>query len=1106
MSVICSACGTGNCDDARYCNRCGARLHVADKQGTQPDRAVELRQVTVLFCDIVQSTELANTLDPEDLLQVFDAFRQVVRTVARAHSGYRLRFIGDGARVIFGHPDTREDATESAVRCGLALVDAIRSTRLAHNTLDLRVGIAFGTAVLGDEIEETALTSEAVVGTVAHLAARLMAVAPPGGVVIDHSTRKLIGGFFDCRDLGTLRLKGFEDGVRGWLVCGETSVASRHEARRTRVAADCLIGRDAEVARLESLWRRATSGRCCAAILVGDPGVGKSRLAHALDDATRVEGATRLEFDCTPRTRNTPFFPVSVLARNMAGIEPADGDDVALQRGRALLARSIGAQVNSAMPYLGPLFTSSETTPGAAGESAELIRERTIGFTLDVVRALAKRAPLLIQFEDLQWSDPTTALLLQRFLAAPADLAILTIVTARLESDIAALELPHVHVMRLQSLGEIDSRTLIGQVAAGEYLSPRTLEWIIERGEGVPLYLEELTRSALEAAGRQPGRGSDPSPIQEIPATLQNVIQARLDRRPALRGTTQAAAALGREFSLPLLCEVLGQPRTEVHHAVARLVDDGILSLPDPRKPDRARFKHVLIQDAVYHTLLRTERQLLHSRVSDILMGQLAGTPDSSPDVVAYHLRAALRHEDAVRCLAVAGADNLARAAYGESIGHSRAGLALLDSIDNEVVRAVLRRQLLIQLGVALSATSGYAAPEVEETYRQARTLCDDRSEPAALYPIVRGLATFHLVRGDLGLAHELSLQCMALAEQATQPDLAIDALCIHGYTTLYRGRLADCRAVLERCLALYRAERGERFTYPVPQDAASAAWALLPTVAWLMGDAEAAERAVVAGLAHVERLARPFDAALLHAWLAGARYTQRRYAQAAEHARTSAGLSQQFGFSIWLATSTIMECLAEAALQASPEAIAKARCLCAGFDAAGVGLNASYYLLGIARGLARMDDVAGAREALTGALQRAEQSGESRMNAELLTFQAELETSDALAARRLAAALALAEEQGDVATALRAALAMLMRTGGDTLPFDVRAALRRLDGEGGEPLPSNWMRDGLYQAKQALQAQPQRWGERSTLPGETVVDPQLHPALQSIPVTGRQT
>ncbi|MBL8528217.1 MAG: adenylate/guanylate cyclase domain-containing protein, partial [Burkholderiales bacterium] len=263
---------------------------------------MELRQVTVLFCDIVQSTELANALDPEDLLQVFDAFRQVVRTVARAHSGYRLRFIGDGARVIFGHPDTREDATESAVRCGLALVDAMRSTRVVHNTLDLRVGIAFGTAVLGDEIEETALTSEAVVGTVAHLAARLMAVAPPGGVVIDHSTRKLIGGFFDCRDLGTLRLKGFEDGVRGWLVSGETSVASRHEARRTRVAADCLIGRDAEVARLESLWRRATSGRCCAAILVGDPGVGKSRLAHALDDATRAEGATRLEFDCTPRT------------------------------------------------------------------------------------------------------------------------------------------------------------------------------------------------------------------------------------------------------------------------------------------------------------------------------------------------------------------------------------------------------------------------------------------------------------------------------------------------------------------------------------------------------------------------------------------------------------------------------------------------------------------------------------------------------------------------------------------------------------------------------------------------------------------------------------
>lgn len=1087
MSSICPACNTDNRDDARYCDRCGARLDSAEV-AARPNRGVELRQVTVLFCDIVQSTEIANRLDPEDLLAVFIEFRLIVRRIARTHSGHRLRFVGDGARVIFGHPDTREDATESAVRCGLALLSAIREARSVSEPLDLHVGIASGTAVLDEELEETALTNEAVVGTVPHLAARLAAAAPPGGVAIDHSTRKLVGRFFDCRDLGILRLKGFDEGVRSWLVLGETAIASRHEARRMPCESNQLIGRDAEIAQLMAAWSEAHAGRGRAVILVGDPGVGKSRLVYEVDQVAQVEGATRLEFDCTPRTRNTPLYPVSVLARRLAGIEPADSDEVAEQRARVLLARFIeGQQLDTAMHYLGPLFTFVEWMPDIAGESAELIRERTIGFILDVVRALVVRGPLLIQFEDLQWSDPTTTTLLRRLLERSGELSVLIIVTARPESDVAALEFPNVTVLSLQSLGDSDSRALVSQLLEGEALEQQTLDWIIERGEGVPLFLEELTRSVTEAAAQREARAAVATPGQDIPATLQNVIQTRLDRRPALRCITQAAAVLGREFSLPLLHEMLRNPPSEVHSAIARLIDDGVLSPLDPRKPDLVRFKHALIHDAVYQTLLRSDRQQLHSRVSDILADRLAGSPESSPDLVAYHLRSALRFEDAARCLVAASADNIAKAAYMESIGHSQAGLALIDSIRDAAVRTTLRRQLLIQQGVALSATSGYAAPQVEETYRQARELCDDHSEPATLYPIVRGLATFHLVRGDLALAHNLSLQCMTLAERAAQADLLIDALCIHGYTTLYFGRLIDCRAVLERCLDLYRAEGGERFTYPVPQDAATAAWALLPTAAWLLGDSKAAESAVEAGLSHVERLARPFDTALLHAWIAGTRYTQGRYAEAAEHARLSTEVSQRFGFSTWLATSAMMGDLAQAALQASPEAVARVRQMCAEFALAGVGLNTSYYLWGIARGLARMGDVAGAREALAEAFRCADASKESRMNAELLILQAELESDEAVAIRLLSTALALADEQGAVATALRAALSILLRPGGDAAyREEASAALRMLDGKAEQPLPANWMRDHLRETKQIMQMRHALTG--SSLP---------HPVLQ---------
>lgn len=1022
--------------------------------------------MSVLFCDIVDSTVLANRLDPEDLLAVFTKFREIVRSVTRKHSGFRLRFIGDGARIVFGHPDTREDATESAVRCGLAVAEEMRAAKLLpDHVLELRVGIASGTAVLDEDLEETAVTNEAIVGTVVHLAARLAAAAAPGAVIIDHATRKLVGRFFECRDLGLMRLKGFDEEVRAWQAVGETGIASRHAAHSLPEGAEQMVGRETELALLSRAWEETRAGRGTAVILLGEPGVGKSRLAHALDGGVLADKGTRLEFDCTPRTCNTPLYPVSVLARRLAGIAASDDRETAQERGRALLTRLVaGAEVDSAMHYLGPLFTGGETLGGPPGESPELVRERTIGFILDLVHALGAEGPILIQFEDLHWSDPTTYLLLQRIVGMSSNLPILTIVTARPGSDIESLRLLHVTVLPLQSLDDEASRTLIAQISVGDPLPHDTREWIVKRAEGVPLFLEELTRTAVEALGRVGGaRGMIAAQAEDIPATLQNVIQARLDRRPAQRAVVQAAAVLGREFSLPLLRELMGGKAAVVHNAIARLIDDSVLDPPDPEsaeRTERVRFKHALIQDAVYQTLLRSDRQTLHSKVSDILVNQMAGTPDASPDVLAYHLKSALRFEDAARCLVGACADNLAKAAYVEAIGHAQGGLALLENVPDDRTRNVLRRQLLIQLGVALSATNGYAAPQVEETYRQARELCDDRSEPAALYPIVRGLATYYLVRGELEAAHERAVQCMALAEQSGRADLRIDALCLYAYPALYFGRSAECRDTLERCLELYRTEHGERFTYPVPQDAATTAWALMPTAAWMLGDAEGAEGAIVSGLEHVERLGRPFDKAVLLAWIAGVRYTQRRYAECAEYARQCGEISQRYGYATWLATAAMMGLLAEAAQRPSPDALSRVQQLCAEFAQAGVGLNASYYLHAIARGLARMGAKAHAREAIAQAMHVAEASKETRMNAELMILGAELESDEHLALEQYRAALEVAQDQGAVPTALHAALAVVRLRGSTEDREAAQACLTVLEGQGAEPMPKGWLPD----------------------------------------------
>ena len=999
---------------------------------------IELRQVTVLFCDLVDSTALTGRLDPEDQKAVFDALRNVVRVQARAQGAQRLRFVGDGARAVFGYPDVLEDAPRSALRCGLALVAAIRAVHPVPGVqLELRVGIAFGTSVLGEEVEETSRTDEGVVGTVPALAVRLAAAAPPGGVAIDHAMWRLVGRHFECRDMGPQTLKGFADGMRCWRVLAEQAV----DLQRVAIEGGRLLGRAVRAAELSAAWQAARWGNGGAVLLVGDPGVGKSHLAHALVASAGEGGAKRLVLECTPRTCNTPLYPLVMWLRQQAGIDAGHSAEEAEQRARRLLeVRVAPARLDDAMRYLGPLFIAPAAQAEADGESAERTRERTITLLLDLVGDFAGRHPLLILLEDLQWCDPSSAELLRRLLSVCARWQLLIVVTARPE---AGADLPGSRRIELGPLGGADARELVEQLAAGEPLTADCIDRIVERGEGIPLFLEELTRSAMEAAARHDDGGPDATP-ESMPHRLHNIIQSRLDRRTAAdgeqpavaalrRSLIQAAAVLGREFALAQLHDLLGGPASDMHNMVARLIDDGVLNPPETGAAGRLRFKHALIHEAAYKTLLRSDRRRLHARAADLLAQQMPGTPEAAPDVIAYHLRAADRVADAARCLVAACTNAVAKAAYQEAVGHSEAGLALLGAVEDAALRRTLQLPLLVLQGVAQTALLGYAAPEVETAYRQALALCDESSDPSLLYPIIRGLATYFLVRGDLAEAYRQSQRAMQLAADSGRPEFRIDALCVHAYTSLYTDRLADSRRLLEECLALYAAEQGESLQYPVPQDAATGAWALLPTARWLLGDAAGAEAAVVAGLAHVDRLQerlgpRPFDCALLHAWTAGTRYTQRRHADAARHAQIAVQISQHYGFRDWLGTGQLLALQAQAAQAPAPEALAGIRQVMAAFAAQGVGLNGTYYLWGLAQGLARAGAVADARQVIALALQLAAAGQDTRMNAELLLLEAELEDEAQAAQTRLLEAFELAERQSAVPTALRAGLSLVLR------------------------------------------------------------------------------
>ena len=1033
--------------------------------------APEVRHATLVMADIVDSTRLANKLDLDDQRAIASAFRVAVLNVAERHAGHVLRFEGDGAFLSFGHPEPREDAVESAVRFGLELIPAVRAIDAVPGvTLELRVGIASGLVAVVELIDRAAHKEQTVEGPIPSMAERLKSSAEPSWVVISDSTRRLAGRFFDYVDLGLISAKGFDAGLRAWRVNGETAISSRFEARRFDAAAGPIIGRDDEIERLNAAWRQSLAGCGQAVALTGDSGLGKSRLARVVLARAVADGATMLDINCTPSTGNSPLFPIGVWLRRAANITPDQSDDERVGHARRLLDQIVGGDDGAVvLPYLAPLFgVGAMPLPGnlTPGE----VLAQTMASIVRIVRALAAPGPLALLCEDLHWGDASTIGVLQRVAAEIAQRPVLLVVTARTLAD-AAIDPEQFTVIDLRPLDESEATALVCSIESDVSLAEALVRDIVRRGEGVPLFLEEVTRNALEAK-----RGGEKEAVASVPATLQLVVQTRLNRWPQLKSIVQAASVLGREFSVRALEQMLPERHAEIAATIALLAVHGLFASPDPRAADSVQFKHALIRDTVYQTLLRGDRQRLHSRAAEALADGARGVPENTPEVLAQHLFESRRFVEAIRTKLRAAADAAARGAFVEAAGHCEAALPWVDKVEAATERHQLHVSVLVQHAVALTGKSGYAAVEVEQAYRRAHSVCDESVTAHMRYPIIRGLAALHLVRGQLATAHAFSLEGLELAEQSGDISYRIDSLSLRIYTTLYHGRLDQCWVLIDQFLTLYRAADGSSLSYPVPHDAGTAVLSVLPTVAWLLGDSQACETAISEGLAHVERLARPFDQAMFHAWVAGTRYTQRRYGDAAQHAARAVEIAAPRGFSDWLATGGLLALLAQAALEPSAQAVFQIRQICATLQAQGVGLNASYYGWGLALSLARLEDWAAANTALDDAAARARASDESRMDAELLLLKAQLPPRRDKAAALLREAWAIAEAQGAIATALRAAAELALCNGeDDEAAACARTALAHLDGQSVEPTDADWMLRQHTEIKQLLEARSHR-------------------------------
>jgi class 3 adenylate cyclase/predicted ATPase len=636
----------------------------------------ERRQITVMFSDLVGSTVLSARMDPEDLREVISAYQKCVAETVGRFGGFVAKYMGDGVLVYFGYPHAHEDDAERAVRAGLELVAEVSNLKTG-SSLQTRVGIATGLVVVGDLIGSGAAQEQAVVGETPNLAARLQAVAEPNTVVIAESTRKLLGSLFELEDLGAQELKGIAGPVRAWAALRPSSVVSRFEALHEGGLTE-LVGREEELELLLRRWSKAKSGEGQVVLLSGEAGIGKSRLTAALMERLAAERHTRLRYFCSAQHTDSAFYPIISHMERAAGLAHDDTPQARLDKLDAVLAQT------STSPEDAALFAEMLSLPndGRYPEfdlTPEQRRQRTFEALIARMEALSRSNPVLMIVEDAHWSDPTSLEVFGRTVDRIRSLRVLLIVTFRPEFEQPWIGRSYVTFLALNRLGERETVAMIDRVVGNKPIPANIRQDIVERTDGIPLFVEEMTKAVLEAESQGTAEGlasAVPSPALAVPASLHASLMARLDRLGPSKEVAQVGAAIGREFSHALLGAVAGKPEAELAAALDRLVTAGLLFRQGAPPHATYLFKHALIQDAAYGTLLREPRRALHARIAETLENQFAEIAESQPELLARHCTEAGLIEKAAGLWGKAGRRSLARSALLEGAEQLKRALA----------------------------------------------------------------------------------------------------------------------------------------------------------------------------------------------------------------------------------------------------------------------------------------------------------------------------------------------------------------------------------------------------------------------------------------------